>query len=543
LNPVIPSLLFGVCDAILREPAAVGLDVEKLISLQQWAKQQLHRSNEPLRTTSYACDVVIWCAGPPAQTAAAIQSTLDQQDVLPMLHLVHDGGGGADLAHSFARLPNVRAHRCRPSTNDLFGALHDLIPDLRTDYVAVQDSSTTSRPFRLSYAVQSLDEHGAEILATGIRAGNRTVSPVEPGTAYRRYVPQQTLVFRRASLIDMGGIADRATDADAELVYRAFCEGRKILLSQLATVDQQSAWEPGTVGPAPRYQPGAALRRHGRGFTMTSVECDVVLPFHGQIDFVRQALESVLEQQGTCVVVHLVDDASPEDASGFLQEWKKHPRVRTYRNARNIGQFASFNNVFPYLETELVAVQDADDISLPNRLHRAGNSLRLGKADVYGAACEIFGETSRVQPAHADTDQPRVAPCEQFRYSAYPSLANGVGYFVHNPTAVMRAASFGSIGGFADFGDVLINRAAIDTEFYIRAYFAGLRFAISRDVDLKYRCHAESATQNELTGFGTPARVASNLECRRRKALYQRGAFDARLFGGLENYRGVTAHF
>jgi hypothetical protein len=465
---------------------------------------------------------------------------LDQQDVLPILHLVHEGGAGADVAHGFVGRPNVYTHHVHPPTNGFWGALHDLLPNLRTDYVAVQDSSATSRPFRLAQAVQTLDEHGAEILAAGIRAGNRTILPRAPGRVYRRYVPPQTLVFRRASLIDMGGIADRSTDADAELVYRASCEGRKILLSRLTTVDLPHEWQPGIVGPPPGYRPGESLRRFGRGFAMTSVECDVVLPFHGQLDFVRQALDSVLEQQETSVVVHLVDDASPEDASGFLQEWQKHPRVRIYRNARNIGQFASFNNVFPFLETDLVAVQDADDISLPHRLHHAGNCLRLGQTDVYGAACETFGEMLLVYPAHDETEQTTVAPRERFRYSVYPSLADGVGYFVQNPTAVMRAAAFASIGGFADFGDVLLNRASVDTEFYIRAYFAGLRFSISRKVDLKFRCHTGSATQNVLTGFGTPARTAAHLEGQRRKALYQRGAFDARAFGGLENYRGVT---
>lgn len=540
LNPVIPSLLFGICDSILSDPAAAGLNVENLTGLREWAKQQLHRTTGPHRTTTYACDIVIWCAGPPDQIARAICSVLDQQDILTIVHLVHDGGAGADVARSFLGQCNVTVHHL-PGSQGLFGALHRLVPNLRSDYVAVQDAGTTSRPFRLSHAVQCLDEYGAELVATGLCAGNRTILPREPGPEYQRYVAPQTLVFRRASLIDMGGCADRATDADAELVYRAFCEGRKILLSPLATVDLPGEWTPGDVGPAPRYRQGECLRRYSRGFAMTSVDCDVVLPFHGQLDFVRQALESLLEQQGTRVVVHLVDDASSEDTVGFLQEWKTHSRVRTYRNVRNIGQFASFNNVSPFLETELVAVQDADDISLPHRLHRAGNYLRLTSADVYGSACETFGETSFVQPGHDQTEQTRVAQRERFVYSEYPSSANAVGYFVHNPTVVMRAASFASIGGFADFGDRLLNRASVDTEFYIRAYYAGLRFAISRNADLKYRCHTESATQNALTGFGTPARAAAHRECLRRKALYQRGSFDARLFGGLECFRGVTA--
>src|SRR5262249_11152050 len=69
LNPVIPSLLFGVCESILSEPGAAGLDAEKLTGLREWSAQQLHRTTQPHRTTSYACDVVVWCAGPPEQIA------------------------------------------------------------------------------------------------------------------------------------------------------------------------------------------------------------------------------------------------------------------------------------------------------------------------------------------------------------------------------------------------------------------------------------------------------------------------------------------
>src|SRR6516165_8854249 len=89
LNPVIPSLLFGICDSILSEPAATGFDVPKLTGLRQWAKEQLHRTTPSHPTSCYSCDVVVWCEGPPDLIARAIQSALDQQDILPILHLVH----------------------------------------------------------------------------------------------------------------------------------------------------------------------------------------------------------------------------------------------------------------------------------------------------------------------------------------------------------------------------------------------------------------------------------------------------------------------
>src|SRR5262249_43854792 len=122
------------------------------------------------------------------------------------------------------------------------------------------------------------------------------------------------------------------------------------------------------------------------------VACDVVLPFHGHLDYVREALEGLLEQEGADAVIHLVDDASREDTEPFLRYWASDRRVRTYRNECNVGPFVSFNNVSAYRETGLLAVQDADDVSLPHRLRTAGNALRLADADVFGGRSWVFDD-------------------------------------------------------------------------------------------------------------------------------------------------------
>ena len=121
-----------------------------------------------------------------------------------------------------------------------------------------------------------------------------------------------------------------------------------------------------------------------RDFPMQRVASDVVLPFWGQLDHVRHSLEGLLAQENANVVIHLVDDGSPENTDDFLRYWATHPQVRTYRNVCNLSQFTSFNNVSRYFETDLVAIQDGDNVSLPHRVHLAGNTLRLAGADIFG---------------------------------------------------------------------------------------------------------------------------------------------------------------
>jgi glycosyltransferase involved in cell wall biosynthesis len=295
---------------------------------------------------------------------------------------------------------------------------------------------------------------------------------------------------------------------------------------------------PEPVGPAPAYRcRQGSLSHAARGFAEEPVACDVIMPFHGHLDYADQAVRSLLDQEGADLVIHLVDDGSREDTGRFLRFWGSHARIRTYRNRRNIGQFLSFNNAVHFRETELLAVQDADDVSLPRRIHWSGNCLRLADAEVFGGRVRLFREESDHPPARGNG---RSSGRRWHGWWSSELPQYGQAHFMLNPTAVMRAEAFEILGGFADFGDVLRNRCGLDTEFYMRAFYSGRRFAVSTRVVLCYRCHADQATRNRLTGWGTPARAWSERENQRRLPLFQKGGFDARMFGALADHRAVT---
>jgi glycosyltransferase involved in cell wall biosynthesis len=270
------------------------------------------------------------------------------------------------------------------------------------------------------------------------------------------------------------------------------------------------------------------------------VACDAVVPFHGHLDYVREAVESLLEQEHAEVIIHLVDDASPEDTTQLLNRWKSHPRLRTYRNSRNVGQYTSFNNVSVCFETELAAVQDADDISLPHRMVTSGSLLYWTGGEFFGGAVEWFGADQRLKPVYHETKQRDAVPRRTHGWSHYAPQKQVV-YFVENPTAMFRVELFRAKGGYADFGDPLANRASLDTEFLLRCRASGTHFAISREIVTRYRVHTESATQNSLTGWGTPARTKAIQQVDFRSRIYHRTSrFDPRLFGSLGRYADVT---
>ena len=533
-NPVVASLLYRLCAELVAEGGAPGCSVDEATSLKEVVELALAPCQvEP--SSLWGCDVVVCCADSTPRTEQAIRSALDQDGAIPIIHLVDDGGGGMPLVAQFARHWNVVIHR-NPTPQGLFATLHELLPELRTEFVAVQQVGTVSHRDRLATSVAALVSRGAEILAAPLATPAGVVRPREPGRAFLRDLPTPTLVFRRAALLDMGGFADRPADADAELVHRAAREGRPILLAPEATVTALEAPSTTPLELPPRYRPRMGLLdHHARGFPHQPVECDVVLPFHGHLPYVREALTSILEQDSAEAIVHLIDDATPGGADELLRYWGSHPRIRSYRNVRNIGQFQSFNSVFPYFETRLVAVHDADDVSRPDRLHRSGNLLRLADADVFGGRSQIFGDVPAEWTRGRDSRpgrQPLFAP------SAYPYT--GAGFFLENPTAMFRVAAFEALCGFADYGDLDCNKCGLDTEFYARAFYSGARFAVSRRVVVDYRVHSDSAVRNSRTGFGSEARLWSEAENHRRFHMFQRGPFDPRILGALRAAPGVT---
>ena len=100
-----------------------------------------------------------------AQTDRAIQSVLDQKGAHVFLHLVDDGGGGAEVVRRYSGLNHVFTY-ANPVRRGALRTLHELVPRLRSSFVAVQDPGTVSTPD--AAPIRGLDARG---LRCGISGG------------------------------------------------------------------------------------------------------------------------------------------------------------------------------------------------------------------------------------------------------------------------------------------------------------------------------------------------------------------------------------
>jgi glycosyltransferase involved in cell wall biosynthesis len=92
----------------------------------------------------------------------------------------------------------------------------------------------------------------------------------------------------------------------------------------------------------------------------------VVVAAFNSADTIGAALESLLRQEFEDREAVVVDDASSDATAERVREFHD-PRIRLIVNETNAGSGASRNRAIAALDTELVAVLDADDICEPTR--------------------------------------------------------------------------------------------------------------------------------------------------------------------------------
>ena len=96
----------------------------------------------------------------------------------------------------------------------------------------------------------------------------------------------------------------------------------------------------------------------------------VVLPtYNTAVDFLKEAIESILTQTFRDFELIIIDDGSTNEVPAYLDSLADS-RIRLIRNSRNIGITKSLNRGFRASRGKYIARMDGDDISFPDRLEK-----------------------------------------------------------------------------------------------------------------------------------------------------------------------------
>lgn len=235
----------------------------------------------------------------------------------------------------------------------------------------------------------------------------------------------------------------------------------------------------------------------------------VIIPCYNYAHFLRDCVESVLNQSGVDLQVLILDDASPDNtpevAAALLAEDR---RVAYWRHAVNLGHIATYNEGLAWADGDYTVILSADDLLTPGALRRA--TLLL---DTHPDVGFVYGPALTFANGHP-LPKPRTVHGSG-RWRIWNGLdwietACRVGHiYIRSPEVVVRTELQRRLGGY---------RAELphtgDIEMWMR-FAAHARVGEILDADQAfYRIHSQNMHAQQFS--------ASLLELQQRKA-----AFDA----------------
>jgi succinoglycan biosynthesis protein ExoO len=207
--------------------------------------------------------------------------------------------------------------------------------------------------------------------------------------------------------------------------------------------------------------------------------------------FVRQAIQSALDQRGATIEVVVLDDASTDDTPNIVQAMARNdPRIVLIRRAANGGPSAARNEATARARGHWLAILDGDDLVLPERSRALLDLAALSSADIVGDNFERFFTED---DSSGGTMIPRGAEPYAFTVDTASFLrancAFGSNRFTLGAVKGMFRADFLKAHGIThreglDFGE--------DFHFLLKCLQAGGRFVVTSEVYYKYRKHRGS---------------------------------------------------
>lgn len=170
-------------------------------------------------------------------------------------------------------------------------------------------------------------------------------------------------------------------------------------------------------------------------------DVSVVIPCYNDVEYLGDAIESVLEQTLTPREVLVVDDGSTEDIDRVLDEYTDEDRVDIIEHDENRGLPAARNTGIQNAEGEYVAFLDADDEWTSEKLQK-----QLELFDGESSIGLVYSDHYRINPGGEviSNRRARDPPDGDFLEKAF---VDGIGGILPS-TVIVRSECFEEVGYF-----------------------------------------------------------------------------------------------
>ena len=227
----------------------------------------------------------------------------------------------------------------------------------------------------------------------------------------------------------------------------------------------------------------------------------VIIPVFNGERFLREAVQSVLDQQYSPVEIIIVDDGSTDGTATIA---KSLPETVRYLYQMNQGPSAARNRGIEHARGSLLAFADADDLWPADKLKLQLPFFEDPSIEiVMGRIQQVL--LSRTVDGHTHTQE-----------FAEPAFSVNLG------SAIIRKSVFERVGAF-DEG----MRYSEDVDWFMRARETGARIVTIDAVTLLYRQHEENMTRGKSTSELNVLKALKRSLDRRREATGAAAALPA----------------
>ena len=205
----------------------------------------------------------------------------------------------------------------------------------------------------------------------------------------------------------------------------------------------------------------------------------VLMTIYNAEPHLKEAINSILTQEFSDWELIAVDDGSSDQSTGILWSYDD-PRVRVFALPENIGRTPALRYAFEQARGEYIAVLDADDVALPERLLRQVEFLdNHAEVVLVGSWTQVIDETGRI----TSTLEP---PSNSEDLHDCLGWANPI---VHS-SAMYRSIAASKVGGYPE------EFAYAQDMALIRALAQNGRLAMIDDFLCQWRISAKSMTSS-----------------------------------------------
>ncbi|MDE7327041.1 MAG: glycosyltransferase [Lachnospiraceae bacterium] len=201
--------------------------------------------------------------------------------------------------------------------------------------------------------------------------------------------------------------------------------------------------------------------------------------------YIRRAIESILNQTyRNFELIIVLDNPENKELEGIIWEYvEKDARVKFLINEKNMGAHETRNRAIRHSCGKYIAIMDADDMSLGDRLMLQVTAMEERNVDVISGFVEVMDENENLIYAMKNLPEKTEDINRKLR----------INDCMPHPALMVRKDVYQKLGGYNK-----VPYGCEDYEFLVRASLKGYKLYNVPKIILKYRMTMSSLSRNHL---------------------------------------------